>query len=222
MTSCGQCFPRRDRVVIMARGLSVRMGVPKGLLRLAPTGPVFVRIIADLYLTVGLPVDVVTLAENAEAYSRELPEREDLRILPAGAGGDTALTLLIAWRSSLAAKIPCSHIWAHPVDLPLVTADSINLLRDHSHGNPDRIIRPEHRGVPGHPVILPRDVLALLDGQEGWQGGPLRNFLSNLGATGLLPKSVAVAIEDPGIVRDFDRPDDLNQDQSLTQRRGSP
>lgn len=210
MTSSGTCVPRRDRVVIMARGLGTRMGMPKGLLHLAKGGPAFVRIIADLYLTAGLPVDVVTLAETAEAYSRELPEREDLRILTADAGGDTALTLLIAWRSCLAAKISCSHFWAHPVDLPLVTVDTVNLLMDHSHRDPNRIIRPEHQGVPGHPVILPGDVLADLGRQEDWQGGPLRDFLSNFDRRGLPARSVGVKIDDPGIVRDFDRPDDMN------------
>ena len=50
---------RQDRVVIMARGRGTRMGGPKGLLRLTPSGPVFVRLIADLYRAAGFQVDVV-------------------------------------------------------------------------------------------------------------------------------------------------------------------
>ena len=213
MTSAGTNVPRRDRAVVMARGRSSRMGAPKGLLRLSPTGPTFVRIIADLYLTVGIPVDVVTREETAEVYRRELPVVENLRIVPAVDGGDTALTLLIAWRSCLAAKIHCSHFWAHPVDLPLVNADAVGLLMDYSHRNPDRVIRPVHQGVPGHPVILPCDVLAVLDRQERRQDGPLRDFLSNAGGKGLLPWPTVVEVGDPGIVRDFDRPDDFCPEQ---------
>jgi CTP:molybdopterin cytidylyltransferase MocA len=194
------------------------MGVPKGLLRLSFHGPAFVRIIADLYLAAGLGVDVVTREETAEVYRRELPADNDLRILSAEEGGDTALTLLIAWRSCLAAEIPCSHFWAHPVDLPLVTAGTISMLMNHSHHHPGRIIRPMRQGAPGHPVILPCEVLAVLDRQERWQDGPLRNFLSQEGAGSLLPRQVTAEVEDPGIVRDFDRPDDLLPDQPSAEK----
>jgi len=213
---------RQDRAVIMARGLSARMGVPKGLLRLSPTGPAFVRIIADLYRNAGLPVDVVTRAETAEDYRSELADGDDIRILPADAGGDTALTLLYAWRSCLAAGLPCSHFWAHPVDLPLVSAVTVERMMDHSQGNPDRIIRPVRQGTPGHPVILPLYILDVLDRQEPWQGGPLRDFLSYGGEQGLFPGPVTVEVEDVGIVRDFDRPGDFSPDQSSEQKRGAP
>ena len=222
MTSAGASNRRQDRAVIMARGLSVRMGVPKGLLRLSPTGPAFVRIIADLYRDAGLPVDVVTRAETAEAYRRELAAGDEIRILPAEAGADTALTLLFAWRSCLAAGLPCSHFWAHPVDLPLVTAVTVDRMMDHSQRDPDRVIRPVRQGTPGHPVILPRDVLQILDRHEPLQGGPLRDFLSYGGDAGLFPGPVTVEMKDGGIVRDFDRPGDFSPDQSSEQKRGAP
>ncbi len=212
--STGRSVRRRDRAVIMARGLSARMGIAKGLLRLSSDGPAFVRIISDLYLDAGVPVDVVTRQEDFEAYRRELPESDKLRLLTAERGGDTALTLLIAWRSCLAAGISCSHFWAHPVDLPLVNADVVNVLMDHSRRNPERIIRPVHKGTPGHPVILPGDVLAFLDGQENLHSGPLRDFLSTTGGPGMLPVPVVVELEAPGIVTDFDRPEDFLPNQS--------
>ncbi len=220
--SAGGSFPRRDRAVIMARGLSARMGVPKGLLRLSSNGPAFVRIIADLYLNAGLPVDVVTREETFEDYRRELTVCDDLRLLPAEAGGDTALTLLIAWRSCLEAEIPCSHFWAHPVDLPLVPASAINLLADQSRREPDRIIRPMRQSVPGHPVILPVDVLAVLDGQENFHTGPLRDFLSTTGGPGMLPGPVMAEIDDPGIIRDFDRPEDFSRNETSAHEKGAP
>ena len=97
--SPGADDPRRDRVVVMARGLSSRMGVPKGLLRLAPSGPTFIQAIVALYLNDGFPVDVVTTETMVEIYRGEWPAPEAVRVLPAAPGGDTALTLLAAWRS---------------------------------------------------------------------------------------------------------------------------
>ena len=212
--SADRSVPRRDRAVIMARGLSARMGVAKGLLRLSADGPAFVRIIADLYLDAGIPVDVVLNKESFEDYRRELPERDDLRVLPAETGGDTALTLLIAWRSCLATEVPCSHFWAHPVDLPLVNAGVLDLMMEHSRRDPDRIIRPVNQGTPGHPVILPGAMLAVLDGKVDLHSGPLRNFLSTTGGPGVPPGPVMVEVGDPGITRDFDRPEDFLPNQS--------
>ena len=59
---------RQDRVVIMARGQGMRMGGPKGLLRLTASGPVFVRLIADLYLSLGFKSEVVARRGEAEAH----------------------------------------------------------------------------------------------------------------------------------------------------------
>jgi len=157
---------------------------------------------------------VVTRQEVFDDYHRELPENENLRILTAETGGDTALTLLIAWRSCQTAGIACSHFWAHPVDLPLVKSGVINFLMDHSRRHPERIIRPVHQGTPGHPVILPRDVLANLDGMVDLHSGPLRNFLSTTGGSGMLPGPMMVEVGDPGIIRDFDRPEDFLPHQS--------
>jgi CTP:molybdopterin cytidylyltransferase MocA len=197
------------------------MGVPKGLLRLAQSGPAFIRIIADLYLNMGYPVDVVTTEELAGIYLRELPADENLRVLVADPGSDTALTLLVAWRSCLTAGISCSHFWAHPVDLPLVTAGSLNTMLDHSRRYPDRVIRPLVQGIPGHPVILPSDTLAILDGKQEWQGGPLRDFLFSAWTTGVLSEPVKVGLDDPGITQDFDRPGDLGLHRPLPENRGA-
>lgn len=214
--------PRKDRAVIMARGLGSRMGAPKGLLRLSPSGPAFVRLIADIYLEAGFGVDVVTRRVTAQAHCDELPETDDLRVLSAPAGGDTAWTLLSAWRSWRAEARECTHVWAHPVDLPLVAPDSIDLIRGYSQRNPQRAIRPVWQGTPGHPVVLPVKVLELLDHQENWQDGPLREFLRHAVEEGVLPAPVKVEISDPGLVRDFDRPDDFDPDRLAEDKRGAP
>ncbi|MEN8005646.1 MAG: NTP transferase domain-containing protein [Candidatus Krumholzibacteriota bacterium] len=209
MTAAGRSTPRSDRAVIMARGLGVRMGGPKGLLRFSSAGPAFVRIIADLYLKEKIPVDVPVLAELSVAHEKELPLQEECRVLPSPPGGDTALTMLMAWRSCRRTRTPCSHFWAHPVDLPLVTAGTIDLLWENSRQHPTRILRPVRDGIPGHPVVLPYDVLAELDRRESFHQGPLREFIAQGVFRGWLPEPVEMEVEDPGIDRDFDRPADL-------------
>ena len=214
---------RTDRAVIMARGLGARMGVPKGLLRLTDQGPTFLRIIADLYETAGLPVDVVVRPQDAEAYGAVLKDAPNARMVPTDGGGDTALTLLAAWRFWRGASIECSHVWAHPVDLPLVTADTLTLLKDRSRQGPDRILRPTHLGVPGHPVILPTKVLELLEVPEqsaAWSEPPLRDFLSAATARGWISAPVPVPVEDQGVVLDFDRPEDMTTIRQ--DKRGAP
>lgn len=217
MTHC-----RKDRAVIMARGLGSRMGVPKGLLRLSPDGPTFVRMIADLYLAAGFGVEVVTRHRTAQAHRDELPDTDSLRVLPAADGGDTAWTLLNAWRSWRDEAAVCTHVWAHPVDLPLVTPSSLDLLKRQSQHEPQRFIRPVWRGYPGHPVVLPVKVLEMLDHQERWQEGPLREFLFHVVDEGLYPAPLNVEVSDPGTVRDFDRPKDLENIRPADEGRGTP
>jgi CTP:molybdopterin cytidylyltransferase MocA len=213
---------RHDRAVIMARGLGARMGAPKGLLRLSPGGLVFVRMIADLYLAAGFGVDVVTRQSETLAYRCELPDGNDLRVLPAPDGGDTALTLLTAWRSWRAEAMECTHVWAHPVDLPLVAPSTIAMLREYSQGDPHRVLRPLRQGTPGHPVVLPVNVLEILDKKDTWQDGPLRNFLLNAAKKKGLSAPVTVEVSDPGIVSDFDRPEDFDPSLLAKDRRGAP
>jgi CTP:molybdopterin cytidylyltransferase MocA len=154
-------------------------------------------------------VEVVTPAAFCEAHRQELPPRDDCRVLAAERGDDTARTLLIAWRRFKQEKSACSHIWAHPVDLPLVTGETLDLLAGCSRRDPDRIVRPVREGIPGHPVILPYDILAALDLRPSFHGGPLRDFISRGVCGGWLADPLGLAVDDEGIDRDFDQPDDL-------------
>lgn len=206
----GEQDSTRPRAVIMARGLSRRMGRPKGLLQLEEGGPAFVRIIADLYGDLGIPVDVVTLPENGEALRACLTGSGNVRVLEAGSGGETALTLLSAWREFGIEKDGCTHVWAHPVDLPLVTVETLEAVAEHSRRNASRVVRPTWRGTPGHPVVLPGLILSELESASQWHGEPLRGFLEHLQREEGYPVPLNVAVADEGVVRDFDRPGDLD------------
>ena len=104
-----------------------------------------------------------------------------------------------------------------------MTADTLTLLKDRSRQGPDRILRPTHLGVPGHPVILPTKVLELLEVPEqsaAWSEPPLRDFLSAATARGWISAPVPVPVEDQGVVQDFDRPEDMTTIRQ--DKRGAP
>lgn len=209
MAVLGSDNTRQDRAVIMARGSSSRMGVPKGLLRFQESGPTFLRTLVDLYLKIGIPVDVVTTPSVADAYQVELPQEGDARIIAAGPGGDTALTLLVAWRAWQSEGTECTHVWAHPVDMPLVLAGSLEELRQWSCGQPGRSLRPSWQKEPGHPVLLPVGILERLQSRPMFHEKPVRMFLEDEepGQPSTVPVMLEVA--DRGVVQDFDCPEDL-------------
>jgi CTP:molybdopterin cytidylyltransferase MocA len=198
------------------------MGAPKGLLRLVSGGPTFVEIIAELYRAEGIPIEVVTTPALAGAYRSALPVDEDLGVKQAPEGCDTAFTVLAAWRSCREENYPCTHIWAHPVDLPLVRANTLRTLRVRSRQQPGRIIRPVVGDTPGHPVVLPARILEVLADQVRWQEGPLRDFLAGASAAGLIPEPEIVVCRDQGLIKDFDRPADLRSGRVDGEERGSP
>lgn len=186
---------RLDVAVVLARGDSRRMGFAKGLARLPGDERTLAERIADLYLGFGWPVLLIARRGTGAAYRRALAGRAGVRVAVAAGGGDTAGTLAAA-----AGHLPpaCSHVWAHPVDLPLVAAATVAALAARSAAAPTAVLRPVHGDVPGHPVVLPVSLVRALATGEQPPAGPMRDRLDG-GWT-------AVPTDDAGVVRDFDGP----------------
>ncbi|MBC8423154.1 NTP transferase domain-containing protein, partial [bacterium] len=115
------------------------------------------------------------------------------------AGGGTAATCLAAV-GGLDGR--ASHLWFHPVDLPLVAEATLRTLADLSRDDPEKILVPRHAGGRGHPVISPL---------SPWRGlspadhpGDMKGLIDRC-ETGFRYADVP----DPGIRRDFDDPEDL-------------
>ena len=68
----------------------------------------------------------------------------------------------------------------------------------------ERIVRPRHTGQPGHPVLFGRDFWPELARLHGDQGA--REVLSAHASA-----CHVIEMDDPGILRDVDIPDDLNR-----------
>jgi molybdenum cofactor cytidylyltransferase len=85
-------------------------------------------------------------------------------------------------------------------DMPWVRADSLQLLC--SQAAAERIVYPLHDGQRGHPVLFGRRFWPQLQALRGDQGA--RALLqANPGACH------GIVVDDPGVLRDVDRPDAL-------------
>jgi len=94
-------------------------------------------------------------------------------------------------------------------DQPGVATDTVRRLCAAFAAAPDptaAIVRPTHAGKDGHPVLWGRAWRPSLLGLEGDKGG---RDLIRLHAHDHAGRVVAVAVDDPAVTRDVDKPEDL-------------
>lgn len=187
---------RRDWAVILARGESRRMGAPKGLVVLPDDPRPLLNRVAALHEAGGRPLCIVATPALAAAYAGALPRR--LRPVWAlhPAGGDTAASVLAAVARL---RDRATHLWLHPVDVPLVAAATCDLLAAASRREPGTVVVPVFGPDRGHPVVAPLAPWLGLD--PGDHDGPMRDLIA---ASGVPVRRLPVA--DAAVVRDFDRP----------------
>ncbi len=196
-------------VVILARGASSRMGRPKGLLSSAQTnGKTFLETIAGRYAELGLGGVVVTTPELVPSYTDALADLPQFRVVGCAPGGETGRTLWHGWQ---AAGAEITHLWAHPVDLPLVTLLILQQLQVLAAVYATRVVRPTCLGVPGHPVIIPVSLMTGLASPDIWQQAPMREVIAMARKMGHIEEPVLMLTEDSGVVTDFDRPADIDR-----------
>lgn len=199
---------RRDVAVIMCRGASRRFGSPKALACVGNDPRPLLRRVVDCFsghFSGG--IIVVTTGELAASCRSTLEGVPDAIVVAGPEGGDTALTLALAWEH-LAARVPvCTHVWAHPVDVPAIAAKTIVQLTAASEALPERAVRPTWSGTPGHPLVLPMATLGLLAPEARTWYGPWRGLMERAVADGRIPAPLLVAVADPGVVHDHDEPD---------------
>ncbi len=197
---------RIDRAVVLARGASRRMGMPKGLCRLPGEPGTFIERIVDLYARMDIPAAVVTLPELRPAYE-DLGLDPAPRWIEAGPGGGTAVTVMAA-----VAELGgvATHLWLHPVDLPLVRPRSLAGLARRSAADPGAVVVPRCEGRRGHPVVIPVGPFASLAGDASPAArGPMRDLIRAAADSGTGAPVLFLDLDDPGLVRDFDTPDAL-------------
>lgn len=190
--------------LVLAAGQSSRMGRPKALLRCAPTDDTFIaRIVRTVreagvcdVVVVGRPDDealrshVAGLRPNVEYLENPAPMRGQLSSLITGierAEGRGAGAVLVM-----------------PVDIPLVRAGTIARVLAAAAESRALVVRATHHGRHGHPVLFRAAVFSALRTADPAVGARavLRSHAGDV---------MNVEVDDPGVLRDFDAPEDYDQ-----------
>jgi len=193
-------------LVVLAAGQSTRMGSPKGLVEFEGR-PLLEHLLAPPLLREFGDV-VVVLGHHADAL-RPIVDRLGYRhvVNPDPDRGRTGSvqTGLKALRPAVRA------VFVQPVDCPMILPETYRALV--AAIGPDDVAIPSYRGKHGHPplfsaALIPEILAARPD-------EPLRDLLQ--GPVGRLSKSSHevrcrfVEVDDPGVLVNIDRPEDLQQ-----------
>lgn len=172
------------------------MGTPKSLLRIG--SETFLRRIlavlrsADILETVvvvrpGQPavLEEIRAAGYGRAIENRMPEQGQLS------------SLLLGLEAVVGPAV--TGVLVTLVDVPLIEPATIRLLVARADQSRARILRAAYRGAHGHPVLFKRDVF-----------DSLRHADAVAGAKSVVRANPVedVEVDDPGVVRDFDTPED--------------
>lgn len=187
--------PKTVASVILAAGKSSRMNFPKALVEVH--GRSFLSTIIDAHLTASLPVHIV-LGADQDQIQRSV----DMSNIPVFVNLKPDQGPLSSLQIALDELGDYGAILVHPVDHPLVTAQTLVDLTLHFQKNPDGILIPEFHGKKGHPVLFPSRFYGELKAaplQEGARWVVHHNTMS----------VVPVPVEDPGILQNINTPNQL-------------
>lgn len=159
--------------VILAAGMSKRMGEPKLLLSLNGK-PLFLHAV-DLAQTVGLTPIVLVVGEQEENIRRHLAEREGINVLrneDFGGGMGSSLKKGIKWMAQQ--EVAASFVML--ADQPFIPTEVIADMLDCYHqerANRFLIFRPIYQEQVGHPILFDSTLFREFEQLEGDIGGKL-------------------------------------------------
>ena len=182
----------RCGALVLAAGIARRFGSDKRQWRMAD-GRTLLETTLQRYQDAFRRVVLVMRPEDEDAgWSQGLPECEKVYARNARFGMGHSLASGAAILGDLDAAFIALG------DMPWVRVSTLRALRE-AMGNPEAIVRPAHRGVPGHPVGFGRAYFP-----------ELRKLTGDSGAKTLLRRHAAqlttLAVADPGVLQDFDIP----------------
>lgn len=199
--------------LVLAAGRSTRMGEPKPLLEI--DGRTFLQATVEALREGGCePVMAVIASPDAAFAARSAgaaiaqgrPDAQQIDSLRSGldaldaADGAADRAPDRAVGGALDGRVEAVVVL--PVDHPRVRPATIGTLISAWRAEPGAMVRPVHRGRPGHPTLFPRGVWsalrapALPDGARSVvEAGPV----------------VDVPVDDPGVLVDIDTPADYRQ-----------
>jgi len=183
--------------VLLAAGAATRYGADKLMVTLADGRPILAAAIDALSPHVGCVVGVVGPQHRARA---ELLRARGCRVATcqqAAAGMGHSLA------AGIAALPVCTDYLVALGDMPWLQAETVAQVVQYSRDNASSvIIAPRFQGRRGHPILFRGTLRAQLLALEGDQG-----------ARAMMERHAAqiryCEVEDAGILRDVDRPEDL-------------
>ena len=206
--------------LVLAAGKSSRMGRTKALLSLGSSGETFLHRIIRVLREGGADAVVVVIGGDAAAVRATLP-RDDAQIsaVENPRYEDGQLSSLLVGLAAVEQRYDnVEAVMMTLVDLPLISAATVRVVRDAFLANPGApLVRPRRGGRHGHPVIFNRSIF-----------GELRRADPSTGAKPVVhahaAEDVNVDVDDEGAFIDIDTPQDYDRfiGPESVDRRGGP
>jgi len=186
--------------LILAAGASSRMGRTKALLPL-PGGETFLERLEATLRAAGVEEVVAVIGYDADAIRAAAAEAGlRLRLVRNSDASRGQLSSLLAGLDAL----PPGPVLVTPVDLPLVTPETVRRVLDAWRATGAPIVRPERAGQHGHPVVFSEPILAELRAADLAAGArPVIQAHRH--------EIVDVPVDDPGAFDDIDTPDEYRR-----------
>ena len=185
--------------IILAAGLSTRMGRPKPLLPLAD-GDTFVTRIVRSFLDAGVDDVVVVLGHEADAVAAKLVESGVAARFVVNEAYETGQLSSVLRGLNAIDRPGVRAMLLTLVDVPLVSSATIRAVVDRYKATSAPIVRPVRGDEHGHPVLIDRALFPMLRGADPESGAKpiVRAHVSLAGD---------VTVVDEGAFDDIDTPE---------------
>jgi CTP:molybdopterin cytidylyltransferase MocA len=189
--------------IILAAGLSTRMGTSKALL-LAGSGRTFAHLLAHTLLDGGVTDALIVGRPDDEPLQREVDALGSHVRFVVNEHADTGQLSSVVAGLNAADRPGVRGVLVTPVDAPFVRSSTIRALIETASAAHPPIVRPAYHGRHGHPVMFSRVVF-----------DELRRADPSVGAKAVVHAHagdvINLEVDDPGVLVDVDTPDDYER-----------